>query len=51
MCCWPMCILFFVLVCSLLEQKVDQLTKMMAELTRRLQGVEGRGATHGMGAY
>ena len=32
--------------CSLMEQKVDQLTKMTAELTSLLNGVEG-GSTEG----
>ena len=34
---YPVCLLVW-WVCSLLEEKVDQLTEMMAELTRRLQG-------------
>ena len=29
------------LACRLLEQKVDQLAEMMAELTRKLQAMEG----------
>ena len=33
-------------MCSLMEQKIDRLTEMTAELTRRLQRGGGDGAYH-----